>query len=90
VESIVTNTHLPPGYKLEQPEWRWGSVEGEKELWKVIGLSLLGGIVVNNAIIMVDYINQLRRSGMERREAIVIGATDRLRAIFMTSLTTIA
>jgi HAE1 family hydrophobic/amphiphilic exporter-1 len=54
-----------------------------------IGVVLLGGIVVNNAIIMVDHLNQLRRSGMERREAIITGATDRLRPILMTSLTTI-
>ncbi len=133
--------HLPPGYKLEQPEWGWGSVEEEEELWKVIGLSLLlvfivtaalfesleqpflimttipmaligvfimfwlvdqpfdrsayigvvllGGIVVNNAIIMLDHINQLRRKGLEKLEAIITGASDRLRPILMTSLTTI-
>ncbi len=54
-----------------------------------IGVVLLGGIVANNAIIMVDHINQLCRSGMEKREAIITGATDRLRPILMTSLTTI-
>jgi len=50
---------------------------------------LLGGIVVNNAIIMIDHINQLRRHGMEKHEAIITGAADRLRPVLMTSLTTI-
>jgi len=142
VEGIVKNTPLPPGYKLDQPQWGWGSEEEEKELWRVIALSLLlifmvpaalfesfkqpfiimtavpmaligvflifwltdqpfdrsayigvvllGGVVVNNAIIMVDHINQLRRAGLEKHAAIIQGASDRLRPILMTSLTTIA
>ncbi|MBN1885122.1 MAG: efflux RND transporter permease subunit [Candidatus Krumholzibacteriota bacterium] len=54
----------------------------------LIGLILLAGIVVNNAIVLVDYVNQLRRRGMEKREAIVEGAHSRLRPIMMTMLTT--
>lgn len=54
-----------------------------------IGVIMLAGIVVNNAIVMVDYINQLRRSGMNRREAILEAAPIRLRPILMTALTTI-
>jgi HAE1 family hydrophobic/amphiphilic exporter-1 len=54
-----------------------------------IGVIMLAGIVVNNAIVMVDYINQLRDGGMELREAVVQGGRTRLRPILMTALTTI-
>lgn len=54
-----------------------------------IGAILLAGIVVNNAIVLIDLINQLRRSGTERMEAIVTGGTLRLRSILMTAMTTI-
>ena len=47
------------------------------------------GIIVNNGIVLVDYINQQRLSGMERREAIIDAGVTRLRPILMTSLTTI-
>ena len=55
----------------------------------VLGLITLAGIVVNNAIVMVDYINQLRRKGTEKIEAIVTAGTIRLRPIMMTALTTV-
>ena len=55
----------------------------------IIGMIVLAGIVVNNGIVLVDYINQLRRKGLSVNEAIQKGATDRLRAILMTALTTI-
>ncbi|RCW50799.1 efflux RND transporter permease subunit [Halanaerobium sp. ST460_2HS_T2] len=55
----------------------------------ILGLITLAGIVVNNAIVMVDYINQLRRSGTEKIEAIITAGTVRLRPIMMTALTTI-
>ena len=54
-----------------------------------IGLIMLAGIVVNNAIVLIDYINQLRREGVARNEAIVRGGRTRLRPILMTTLTTI-
>jgi HAE1 family hydrophobic/amphiphilic exporter-1 len=54
-----------------------------------IGLILLAGIVVNNAIVLIDLINQLRASGMEKIEAIVEGGRSRLRPILMTMLTTV-
>jgi len=53
-----------------------------------IGLILLAGIVVNNAIVLIDLINQFRQRGMEKMEAIVEGGTSRLRPILMTTLTT--
>lgn len=55
----------------------------------MIGLIMLAGVVVNNGIILVDYINILRRRGIDRHEAIVEGGKSRLRPIFMTALTTI-
>lgn len=54
-----------------------------------IGIIMLAGIVVNNAIVLVDYINQLRARGMTREEAIVQAGPHRLRPILMTTLTTI-
>lgn len=54
-----------------------------------IGIIMLAGIVVNNSIILVDYINILRRQGMERYEAILEAGRNRLRPILMTTLTTV-
>ena len=54
----------------------------------LIGVIMLAGIVVNNAIVLVDLINQLRAEGMQRTEAIVEGGRARLRPILMTTLTT--
>jgi HAE1 family hydrophobic/amphiphilic exporter-1 len=54
-----------------------------------IGLIMLAGIVVNNAIVLVDLINQLRADGMERISAIREAARLRLRPIMMTTLTTV-
>ncbi len=54
-----------------------------------IGAIMLSGIVVNNGIVLIDYINQLRRSGKEKYEAIVEAAKIRLRPILMTTLTTV-
>jgi HAE1 family hydrophobic/amphiphilic exporter-1 len=54
-----------------------------------MGLIILAGIVVNNAIVLVDHINRLRRQGLPRDEAIVVGGRHRLRPILMTAMTTI-
>ena len=55
----------------------------------MIGFVMLAGIIVNNGIVLVDYINQLRRAGTEKKEAIIEAGRTRLRPIFMTALTTI-
>jgi HAE1 family hydrophobic/amphiphilic exporter-1 len=55
----------------------------------IMGLIILGGIAVNNGIVMVDYINQLIGEGMDKLEAVVKGAATRLRPILITSLTTV-
>lgn len=55
----------------------------------MVGFVMLAGVIVNNGIVLVDYINQLRRRGLEKREAIVEAGRTRLRPILMTALTTI-
>lgn len=55
----------------------------------MIGFVMLAGIIVNNGIVLVDYINQLRRAGTEKKEAIVEAGETRLRPILMTAVTTI-
>jgi HAE1 family hydrophobic/amphiphilic exporter-1 len=55
----------------------------------MIGIMILIGIVVNNGIVLVDHINNLRREGMPREQAVLEGARDRLRPILMTVATTI-
>jgi HAE1 family hydrophobic/amphiphilic exporter-1 len=54
-----------------------------------IGLILLVGLVVKNAIILIDKVNQLREEGVPKREALVAGARSRLRPIIMTTLCTL-
>lgn len=54
-----------------------------------IGIIMLVGIVVNNSIVLIDYINKLRKKGMERKEAIILGGKTRLRPILMTMFTTV-
>ena len=54
-----------------------------------MGIIILSGIVVNNAIVLIDYINQLRAQGIEKCQAIIKGGTTRLRPILITSLTTV-
>ncbi len=54
-----------------------------------LGLLILFGIVVNNGIVLISHINQLRAQGMSRRDAILLGGERRLRPILMTAATTI-
>lgn len=55
----------------------------------MLGFLMLAGVVVNNGIVFVDYVNQLRLEGRERTEALVQTGRDRIRPILMTALTTI-
>lgn len=55
----------------------------------MVGMVMLSGVIVNNGIVFVDSINQLREEGMMMREAIVVTGRNRLRPIIMTALTTI-
>jgi len=54
-----------------------------------IGIIMLAGIAVNNAILLIDRINQLREEGTPKRDAIILAGSQRIRPILMTSLTTI-
>jgi HAE1 family hydrophobic/amphiphilic exporter-1 len=55
----------------------------------LIGAIMLAGIVVNNGIVLIDYINTLRRRGVGKYEAIIEGGRVRLRPIIMTTMTTV-
>ncbi len=55
----------------------------------MIGFVMLAGIIVNNGIVLIDYMNQLRGEGMEKRQAILTAGRTRLRPVLMTALTTI-
>ncbi len=55
----------------------------------LIGFVMLAGIIVNNGIVLIDYMNQFRESGMEKRQAILTAGRTRLRPVLMTALTTI-
>jgi HAE1 family hydrophobic/amphiphilic exporter-1 len=55
----------------------------------VVGLILLVGVVVNNGIVLIDYVNRLRGEGIERTPAVLLAAERRFRPIMMTALTTI-
>ena len=55
----------------------------------MLGFLMLAGVIVNNGIVFVDYVNQLRAEGMEQRAALVETGRTRLRPILMTALTTV-
>lgn len=55
----------------------------------LIGFVMLSGIIVNNGIVLVDYTNQLREKGMDKKEALIEAGVTRLRPVLMTALTTI-
>lgn len=65
-------------------------ISGEQlSLIAMMGFLVLAGVVVNNGIVFVDYVNQLRLEGKEKREALVETGVTRMRPILMTALTTI-
>lgn len=68
-----------------------GLLAGNSEVSVIalIGFVMLSGIIVNNGIVLVDYINQLRAEGMEKHEAILTAGRTRMRPVMMTALTTI-
>lgn len=55
----------------------------------IIGFIMMAGIIVNNGIVLVDYVNQLRAEGVPKREALIEAGVTRIRPILMTALTTI-
>ena len=69
--------------------WAFAVTATPLNLMSFIGVIMLMGIVVKNAIVLVDYTKQLRAQGMTLNEAVVMGGRTRLRPVLMTSLTTI-
>ena len=61
----------------------------ELSVISMLGFLVLAGIVVNNGIVFVDYVNQLRLNGLDKKEALVEAGCTRIRPILMTALTTI-
>ena len=55
----------------------------------LLGIIILGGLIVNNGIVLIQYMNDLRREGVELREAVVRSSKIRLRPILMTAFTTV-
>jgi len=141
VESVIQNTHLPPGYKLEESRYFSMGDQETQQIYLVlavslvlvfmvtaalfeslrqpfvvlltvplaligvfliyyltdtnfdrnayIGVILLGGIVVNNAILLIHQINKLREQGDDLISSIINATEDRVRPILMTTLTTV-
>ena len=69
--------------------WLFWITGTEFSIMAWIGVLILMGVVVNNGIVMIVHINQLRHTGLHRREALIQGAKDRLRPILMTMGTAI-
>lgn len=61
----------------------------ELSMISMLGFLMLAGIVVNNGIVFIDYVNQLRLSGLDKKSALVLAGKTRIRPILMTALTTI-
>jgi HAE1 family hydrophobic/amphiphilic exporter-1 len=69
--------------------WLFWLTGTEMNIMAVIGILVLMGVVVNNGIVMIEHINNLRRRGMSRTDALVEGSRERLRPILMTMGTAI-
>jgi len=69
--------------------WIHYLTDKDLDMLGMVGIVLLIGVVVNNGIVLIDYVNRLRRQGMERAEALLQAADRRFRPIIMTALTTI-
>ncbi|MFT4257951.1 MAG: efflux RND transporter permease subunit [Pseudoxanthomonas sp.] len=69
--------------------WLFWITGTEMNIMAIIGILVLMGVVVNNGIVMIEHINNLRRRGLSRTEALVEGSRERLRPIMMTMGTAI-
>ena len=76
-------------FALPGVAWMLAATGTPFNLMSQIGLLILMGIVVNNGIVLLDHMNQLRASGLSDEEAILAAGRDRMRAILMTASTTI-
>jgi hydrophobic/amphiphilic exporter-1 (mainly G- bacteria), HAE1 family len=76
-------------FALPGAVWMLAATRTPFNMMAQIGLLILMGIVVNNGIVLLDHLNQLRKQGLGREEAILQAGRDRMRAILMTASTTI-
>ncbi|HUP50193.1 MAG TPA: efflux RND transporter permease subunit [Thermoanaerobaculia bacterium] len=76
-------------FALPGTVWFLAATRTPFNLMAQIGLLILMGIVVNNGIVLLDHMNQLRKAGLSREESILQAGRDRLRAILMTASTTV-
>ncbi len=86
-QAVALMVSLP--FALSGAFWTLWATSTDFDQPAAIGLLLLIGIVVNNGIVMLEHINQYRRAGMPRTEAMLRGGRERLRPILMTALTTL-
>ncbi len=68
----------------------WGHVIMDTDLaiMSVIGIAALGGVVINDSLVMIDYVNRLRAGGLALREAVLVAGSRRFRPILLTTMTT--
>jgi HAE1 family hydrophobic/amphiphilic exporter-1 len=76
-------------FALPGAAWLLAATRTPINIMAMIGFLMLIGIVVKNGIVLLDHMNQLRRAGLGRDEAILRAGRDRLRAVLMTALTAI-
>ncbi|MFQ5349431.1 MAG: efflux RND transporter permease subunit [Thermoanaerobaculia bacterium] len=76
-------------FALPGATWALGLTGTPFNLMAQIGLLILMGIVVNNGIVLLDHVNRLRASGLDRHRSIIEAGRDRLRPVLMTAATTI-
>ncbi len=76
-------------FALPGAAWLLAATDTPFNLMSQIGLLILMGIVVNNGIVLLDHMNQLRKTGLSDKDAILQAGRDRMRAILMTASTTI-
>lgn len=90
-ESVLAPTAIITGilFSYVGVYWFFLATGTDFSFMALIGMLVLMGVVVNNGIVLVDHVNQLRAAGMERRQAVVKGSRDRLRPILMTAATTV-
>ena len=69
--------------------WMHFAVGRDLDFLGLVGLIILIGVVVNNGIVLLDYVNRLRAGGLERGQALLLATERRFRPIMMTALTTI-
>ena len=76
-------------FALPGVAWTLAATGTSFNLMSQIGMLILMGIVVNNGIVLLDYMNRLRAQGLSKRDAVLQAGRERLRPILMTALTTI-